>query len=81
MSQPVNPMQIIQMIKSGHNPQQLMLNFLEGNLGSTPMGANLLNLAKGNRTQEIEQFARNYCKQRGVDFDSEFTAFKKNLGL
>lgn len=77
----VNPAQIVQMIKGGQNPQQLMLSFLEGNLGSTPMGANLLTLAKGNRTQEIEQIARNLCQQRGVDFDSEFSAFRKNLGL
>lgn len=78
---PINPMEILQMIKNGQNPQQLMLNFLEGNLGSTPMGANLLSLARGGRTKDIEQFARNYCQQRGVDFDKEFSAFKKNLGL
>lgn len=49
-----DPMRIIQMIKQGQNPQQLMLQFLEGNMASTPFGANILQLAKENRTSEIE---------------------------
>jgi hypothetical protein len=59
-----------------------MLEFLENNLSSTPFGANLLYLAKNNRTKEIEQIVRNTYASRGIDFDAEFTAFKKNfLGL
>jgi hypothetical protein len=42
----VNPMQLIQAIKGGQNPQQLMLSILEGQMSNTPMGANLLNLAR-----------------------------------
>lgn len=76
-----DPMTIIQMIKAGQNPQQLMLNFLEGQMQNTPMGANLLNLAKNNKTAEIEQIARNLCQSRGVDYDSEFNAFKRKLGI
>jgi hypothetical protein len=30
------------MIKQGQNPQQLMLQIMEGNMASTPLGANLL---------------------------------------
>lgn len=77
---PMNPMQIIQLIKSGQNPQQLALSLLEQRMGGTPIGDNLLNLAQGNNTQAIEEFARNYCKQRGVDFDKEFTKFKNIIG-
>lgn len=76
----VNPMQLIQMIKNGQNPQQLMLFVLESEMGNTPFGANLLTLAKSNKTSEIEQIARNICRQRGIDFDSEFNAFKQQLG-
>lgn len=76
-----NPMTIIQMIKTGQNPQQVMLNFLEGQMSNTPMGANLINLAKNNKTAEIEQIARNICSQKGMDFDKEFNAFKKSLGI
>lgn len=77
----VNPMQLIQMIRGGQNPQQLIMSILENQMGSTPMGANLLQLAKSNRSKDIESVARNYCKQQGLDFDTEFNAFKQKLGL
>ena len=80
MSFQVNPAQIIQMIKNGQNPQQLMLKILEGQ-ANIPMGANLLNLAKGNKTAEIEQIARNIAQSRGIDFEKEFNAFKQTLGI
>ena len=76
----VNPMQLIQMIKEGKNPQQLILNIFEANLGKTnPIAANLISLAKQNRTAEIERVARNLCAERGIDFDKEFNDFKSNL--
>lgn len=80
MNYPVNPMQLVQMIKQGQNPQQLMLSILEGNANS-PLGANLLKLAKNGQTAEIEKIARNMCKERGVDFDTEFNKFRQNFGL
>lgn len=80
MNYPVNPMQLIQMIKSGQNPQQLMLSILQGNANS-PLGANLLNLAKNGQTAEIEKIARNMCAERGVDFDTEFQKFRRQFGL
>ena len=77
---PVDPNRLIQMIKQGQNPQQLMLSILEGQAG-TPMGANLLKLARNGQTAEIEKIARNLCKERGVDFDQEFNNFRKMLGV
>ncbi len=77
----VNPMQFIQMIKSGQNPQQLMINYMQSEIGNTPMGQNLLQLAQSGNTQQIEQIVRNLAAQKGVDFDSEFNAFKQSLGL
>lgn len=49
----INPMQLIQMIKGGQNPQQLVMNMLEQQMQNTPMGANLLSLAKQNRSADI----------------------------
>ena len=77
----VNPIQLISMIKNGQNPQQLMMNVLEGNAANNPMGANLLNLAKGNKTEELEKIARNIAKDRCIDFDTEFKQFKQMLGV
>ena len=76
----MNPMDIITMIRSGKNPQQVMLSILErGVAEGNPLMINLFNLAKQNRTADIEQIARNLCAERGVDFDKEFASFKAGL--
>ena len=49
----MNPMQIIQLIKQGQNPQQLVLMMLQQQ-ANTPLGANLLSLAQQGKTAEIE---------------------------
>lgn len=77
----INPIQLVQMIKQGQNPQQLMLYVLETQASGTPMGENLLNLARQGRTKDIEQIARNLIQQKGLDFDKEFTAFRRQLGV
>lgn len=77
----VDPMQLISMIKGGQNPEQLMLSVLEGRMGNTPMGQNLINMAKQGQGKQIESFARNLYSSRGLDFDSEFNAFKQHFGL
>lgn len=77
----MNPIQLIQMIKNGQNPQQLMMSLLEQQMGNTPIGQNLINLAKEGRTGDIEKIARNLFQQKGQDFDKEFNAFRQQLGL
>lgn len=78
---PVDPNVLIQMIKSGSNPQQLMLAILQDQAYNNPLGKNLLNLAQQGRTEELEKIVRNiYTQQGGQDFDSEFEAFKRALG-
>ncbi len=77
----VNPMQIIAAIRNGANPEQLMLGILEGQMGSTPMGKNLLQMVKEGRTSDIERVARNAAAAQGLDFDKEFNAFKQRLGI
>ena len=59
MTQSMNPMQIIAMIKNGQNPQQLVLSMLENQMGGTPMGNNLLQMARNGQSDDIEKFARN----------------------
>ena len=77
---PVNPNVLLQMIKQGQNPQQLMLKVLSGQ-ANTPLKKNLLNLAEQGRTDEIEKIARNlYSQQGGKNFDQDLEAFKKTIG-
>lgn len=78
---PVNPLMLIQMMKSGQNPQQLLMSILEGSAANSPINANLLDMVKNNRTADIETFARNYFASQGKDFDKEFKAFKETYGL
>ena len=76
MAQSMNPMQIIAMIKNGQNPQQLVLSMLENQMGGTPMGNNLLQMARNGQSDDIEKFARNLFESRGLNFDKEFNSFK-----
>lgn len=78
---PVNPLMLIQMIKQGQNPQQLLMSILEGSAATNPINSNLLNMVKNRKTADIEAFARNYFASQGKDFDTEFRAFKETYGL
>lgn len=41
------------------------------------MSANLLQLMQNGNFEDIESIARNLAKERGIDFDKEFSAFKQ----
>lgn len=77
MSYNVDPAYLIMQIRQGKNPQQLMIDILEGEASQNPIIGNLLTMAKDNRTADIEKFARNLAKEQGIDFDKEFSRFKK----
>lgn len=69
------------MIKQGYNPEQVMMNVLEQRMKGTPMGDNLISLARSGNHSGIEKIARNMAAQKGMDFDREFAAFRKRYGL
>jgi hypothetical protein len=78
---PVDPKMLIQMIRQGQNPQQLMISILQGQAYNNPLGKNLLNLAQSGRTDELEKVVRNlYSQQGGKNFDQDFEAFKRAIG-
>lgn len=68
-------------LKMGYRPEQITLNLLEAQMKGSPMGDNLIKLARQGNTAEIEKIARNLAAQQGIDFDKEFTAFKKQFGF
>lgn len=67
------------MVRSGGNPEAMLIQMLQQQ--NTPMSSNILNMAKRKDIVGLEQLARNLCQQRDVDFDSEFKAFKEQLGF
>ena len=70
----MNPMEFMKGIK---NPKQFVMNMLKQN--QNPMAIQLMQMVKNGNTNQIEQFARNICKERGMDFDKSFAEFMKQI--
>ena len=71
----------IEMIKlfMGENktPQQILQKMMKDN--SNPVLNNLINMAQTGDSKGVENFARNICKEKGKDFDKEFSEFMSNF--
>ena len=70
-----NPMQIMNIMKN-KSPQETIISII-GN--QNPIINNLMKLAKSGNKSEIEDIARNMCKEKGIDFDKEFSSFMENF--
>lgn len=70
----MNPMEFLKTIK---NPQKFAMDMMKQN--SNPMMKNLMEMVQSGNTKQIEQFARNICKERGMDFDKSFAEFMKQI--
>ena len=55
--------------------KMLIMNKLNNN----PMFRDLIQKAQKGDKQGVENFARNICKERGIDFDKEFANFMSNF--
>lgn len=75
----INPMNLIQMIKGGVNPQQLAMSILQQRSNNNPIIQNAVNLAQNHDVSALESLARNLAAQKGVDFNSEFANFYNNF--
>ena len=70
---------MISSLKKG-NPSEIMLNALKQQKDN-PIAQNLIDLINKGNTAEIEQITRNIAKEKGIDFDKEFNAFKQMFRL
>lgn len=62
----MNPMQIMQMMmQGGGNPMQMMMSMF----GNNPHFQRAMQMVKGKTPAQMQQTARNLCKERGIDFD------------
>ena len=77
----MNATELIGLVKNTNNPEQIVMQFLQTQMQGTPMGDNLINMVKQGNNKGIEEFARNFLKQNGIDFDKEFKAFRSQWGL
>ena len=72
----MNPMQMLQsFITRGLSPQKIV----EQMAGNNPMMANLIKMANSGNISGVENFARNMFKEKGRDFDKEFSEFRKKF--
>ena len=72
----MNPMMILkQYMLKGMTPKGILNQMNIQN----PILGNVVSMAKNGNSKGVEDFARNICKQRGIDFDTEFNKFKNNF--
>lgn len=72
----MNPQEMLKSLMGGNmNPQEMVMKMI-GN--QNPMFKNLMNMAQKGDSKGVETFARNICKERGIDFDKEFSNFMNN---
>lgn len=73
----MNPMMIMQMLKSGGNPQAMVMQMLQQQSANNPIANNAMQMLKNGDMKGIEQLARNLCKEKGINPDE---ALKQIMG-
>lgn len=70
-----NPMEIMQMIKNVKNPKEFVMNYVNKN-NNNPIVQNLMQMAQKNDKKGLEQFATNFFKEQGMDFQEIIKNFR-----
>lgn len=79
-----SPQDMFRLIGSFKNqdPSAIVANMVDEAAGQgNPIMQNLSNLIKEGKTDEIESVVRNIAKEKGLDYDKEFKAFKDTFRL
>lgn len=71
-----NPINFIKNLLANANPQTIAMKMI-GN--GNPVLGNLVQMAEKGDEKGIENFARNLFKEKGKDFDKEFSDFMSNF--
>lgn len=77
----MNPMQLMQMMKNGGNPQQMIMNMMRQQAGTNPVMNNALQMMEKGDNAGLESLARNLCKERNINPDEAFNQIKGQFGL
>ena len=70
----MNPLNMIKGMMGISNPKDIVMKMLSQN--NNPIFNNLIEMANKNDVKGLENFARNICKEKNIDFDKEFSNFK-----
>lgn len=74
-------MQIMQMMKNGGNPQQMLMNMMKQQAGSNPIMNNALQMMEKGDNAGLENLARNLCRERNINPDDAFNQIKGQFGI
>lgn len=77
----MNPMQLMQMIRGGGNPQQAIINMMKQQSGNNPVIDNAINMMEKGDNAGIEKLARNLCKERNINPDDILSQVKDQFGI
>lgn len=77
----MNPMQLMQMIRGGGNPQQAIINKMKQQSGNNPVIDNAINMMEKGDNAGIEKLARNLCKERNINPDDILSQVKNQFGI
>lgn len=77
----MNPMQLMQMIRGGGNPQQSIINMMKQQSGNNPVIDNAINMMEKGDNAGIEKLARNLCKERNINPDDILSQVKNQFGI
>lgn len=70
----MNPLNMIKGMMGISNPKDMAMKMLSQN--NNPIFKNLIDMANKGDTKGVENFARNYMKEQGRNYDEEFNNFK-----
>ena len=73
----MNPLNAIKGMMGNMNPKNMAMNMLKNN--TNPIFNNLMQMMEKGDDKGIEQFARNICKEKNIDFDKQFGNFMNNF--
>ena len=77
----INPMQLIQLMRSGGNPQEALNTILQKEAGNNPVPNNAIQMMKNGDSTGIERLARNLCEERHIDPEKALSQLKNQFGM
>ena len=73
----MNPINMLKGMMGIGNPKDMAMKMLKSN--TNPIFNNLMQMMEKGDDKGIEQFARNICKEKNIDFDKQFGEFMNNF--
>ena len=77
----MNPMQLMQMMRSGGNTQQALITMMKRQAGNNPVMNNAIQMMEKGDNAGVEQLARNLCKEKNLNPDDVLSQIKTQFGM